>query len=153
MEFTIQDKTYRAKKLNAMKQFHIVRRLVPLIGNFAPALKEMPMIDGKPDMTKLKDIDVGKILPAITSAISSVSDEDADFCIHGLLSVVQKKGDKDEGWFDVCVNGGMMFEDMTLATILQLAFKSLTHNLSDFFQELPSALNADNQKQKSQSNG
>ncbi|MCK4883528.1 MAG: hypothetical protein KAS30_01530 [Candidatus Diapherotrites archaeon] len=156
MEFQVSKVTYRAEKISAMNQLLIVKRLTCVLGDLAPAFKNIPKLpNGKPDVEKLKGMDSMKFLPDFAKAVHGLSDDDFKYCIYGLLGAVKKKAEGDVGWFDIYVEGaGFMFEaEMTPYKIVQIAFKSFWNNLNDFFQEMSSALKEDTQTQKTQSNG
>lgn len=129
-EFEINDKTYRVSKLNAKKQFHIVRRLSPVLGTLAAALDD--------------DIKGLEAIPSIANAISTLSDNDADYCIFNLLSVIKRKQDKGLGWGPITTTGDqIMYDDITLQVMMRLVWKSLYFNFHDFFQGLPLDLTGD----------
>lgn len=128
MEFIVDGITYRATKLNAIEQFHIVRRLAPVIGRVAPLFKGA---GGNDD---------NKAFSAMAEAIAALPDADADYCIFGLLKAVTRKQDKGNGWGAVTVAGRLQYDDITLPAMLQIAWNALQHNLSNFFDALPSSL-------------
>ena len=72
MDFELNGKEYRAGVIDARKQFHIVRRLAPIFGNMAAG---------------------GDTAVMLANAIGSLSDDDADYVLFGLLAVVKRKED------------------------------------------------------------
>ena len=58
---------YRIATLDARKQFHIVRRMLPVISGIAAG---------------------GEALDKIAECVGKLSDEDADYVLFGLLSAV-----------------------------------------------------------------
>lgn len=138
MEFELAGQTYRADKLNAREQFHIVRRLAPVIGHAAPSIQGGDGIEA---------------LPPLADAIGALSDENADYVLFGLLKCVQRKQQQGLGWAPVCTGTSLMYDDITMPTMLQLAWKALQHNMGGFFDALPSALKEATQRASSQSAG
>ncbi len=127
MDHIISGQTYRVGKIDARTQFHIVRRLAPIFGELAPALRGGA---GDPLTT----------LPAITAAFAKLSDEDMDYCLFGLLRVVVRQQPNGLGWGPVSTGTILAYDDITLPIMLQIAWASLSENLSSFFAALPSDL-------------
>lgn len=136
MEFELDGITYRVGKLDARAQFHIVRRLAPVLGELAPSMQ-----GGK------SGIDA---LPAIASAIAKLSDTDADYCIFGLLKVVSRKQPQGLGWGPVSTGELLMYDDIDMTKMLKLAWQSVSFNMSGFFAAMPSALKDATQKASAQ---
>lgn len=140
MEFELEGRTYRANKIDARSQFHIVRRLAPVLGEIAPAIQG----------GKKEGLDA---LPALASAIAKLSDADADYCIFGLLKAIVRKQDQGLGWTPVSTENLLMYDDISMPIMLQLAFKAFSHNMSGFFAALPSDFKEVAQKASDQSAG
>jgi len=132
MEFELSEKRYSVGKLDARTQFHIVRRLAPVLSELAPALKN-------------KGNDLEALVP-LTGAIAKLTDEDADYCLFGLLKVVYRFQGQGLGTGPVCTGNSLMYDDIDMSVMLQLAWKSLSYNMSGFFVGLPSALKDEVQK-------
>lgn len=136
MEFELEGHTYRANKIDARSQFHIVRRLAPVIGELVPALK-----GGKGELDAL---------PPLANAISKLSDADADYCLFGLLKALSRKQPQGTGWGPVTTGEQLMYDDITMPQMLQLAWRAFSHNMSGFFAALPSDLQKAAQRQNDQ---
>lgn len=134
MELELDGHTYRVGKLDARAQFHIVRRLAPVLGELAPALQ-----GGKGGLDAL---------PPIATAVAKLSDVDADYCIFGLLKVVSRKQPNGLGWGPVSTENLLMYDDIGMTQMLKLAWEALTFNMSGFFAVLPSDLKEAAQKAK-----
>lgn len=134
MELELDGHTYRVGKLDARAQFHIVRRLAPVLGELAPALQ-----GGKGGLDAL---------PPIATAVAKLSDADADYCIFGLLKVVNRKQPNGLGWGPVATENLLMYDDIGMTQMLKLAWEALTFNMSGFFAALPSDLKEAAQKVK-----
>jgi len=131
MEIEIGGNLYRLGQLSAREQFHVVRRLAPVIGGLVPAMQDKSV--GAENLVEA--------LGPIADAIAHMSDEDADRCIFGLLRAVIRKQPKGAGWSPITTPGGgtqIMFDDITMEHMLRLAWEVLKHNLSGFFAALPS---------------
>lgn len=135
MEFELEGRTYRANKIDARTQFHIVRRLAPVLGEIAPALQGKGGLDA---------------LPPLANAVAKLTDSDADYVIFGLLKAVVRKQDQGLGWGPVATGEQLMYDDTTMPLMLKLAWQSFSFNMSGFFAALPSDLKEAAQKQKGQ---
>jgi hypothetical protein len=140
MEFEIKGQTYKATKMDARAQFHIVRRLAPVLGELAPAAAS----------GKVQGLDA---LPPLANAIAKLTDADADYCLFGLLAVISRKQPQGMGWSPVCTTNLMMYDDIDMVVMLQLAWKALEFNMSGFFAALPLDLKEATQKVSVPSNG
>jgi hypothetical protein len=139
MEHEVEGRIYKISTINAVQQFHITRRLAPVIGKFS-ALRGNPR-----DLSK----DPEKILQAIgivADALARLSDFDADYCLFGLLKSVTRKQSNGLGWAPITTESSLMFDDITMPTMLKLAWFSMQLNFASFLDALPSALPEDNQK-------
>lgn len=143
LEFQVNGQEYRAGKINAFEQLYIVTRLAPIIGKAAPAFEAAR---GGNEM---------EALPALADALGSMPKADQREVICALLQAIQRKEAQGLGWSAVCVDGSIMYADVqeNLATMMQLAWHALKHNLSGFFAALPSDLKDAAQKAASRFNG
>lgn len=133
MEFELNGIEYRVNNLDARRQFHIMRRLSPMLAELATAVN-----------AKSGSLDA---LQPLANALAGMSDSDADYCLFGLLACVQKRQGKT--WSKICVDNQLMFADMTMPIMLQIAFKAFQFNFGDFFQQPAQILNTTVSKPKS----
>jgi hypothetical protein len=144
VEFSIGDTLYRTKtKLNARQQFHVARRLAPLISQlatFGPMIAQALSGDASPEATE------ALIMP-LTRALSGMSDQDCDYVLDACLAVVQRgQGGNGAGpalFADIWSPraGKLMFEDIQLPEMLQIAAEVLRENLTGFFAISPNGPN------------
>lgn len=125
MDFVINGVNYKASKLPAIKQFHIVRRVAPLLAGMT---------------------DKDKAIEGIMNGIGSLKDEDANYILFGLLSCVERE-QLGHGWAKVCTGESLMFQDIDLGVMFQIATKAFQENYGGFLGEMGSALNLDSLKQ------
>ncbi len=119
MDIELNGHSYKCGTIDARKQFHIVRRLAPVMGNVAKG---------------------GEAIEAISAAVSQLSDDDADYVIFGLLACVTRKQDSGLGWAKVSNGNALMFSDIGMADMLRLAFSAFEENMQDFFAVIRSNL-------------
>ena len=130
-EFTVDKTVYRAGKLDAFKQLHILRRLTPCLGHLAG------ISSAEVDLLKNDKADASQIVTPITNAIGALKDEDVEYILNSCLEVTERKqaGGK---WAPFRVNNTTMFDGLTLPVLLQIAYHVIRENLTDFFAGLPS---------------
>lgn len=121
--------TYRIGVIDAISQFHIARRLAPILGDLVPLVKE-----GRANGLEA--------LAPMAASLARLSDADANYCLFGLLKVVQRKQPNGLGWGPVSTGEQLLYADLTMPAMLQLAGQAFSHNLAGFFDALPSDLNA-----------
>ena len=128
MDIELGGQTYRAGTIDARTQFHIVRRLAPVLSELVPVVQG-DKSDGL------------SALPALAGALSKITDADADYCLFGLLKVAMRKQSVG-GWGPVCTGTTLLYDDITMPLMLQLAWAVFQQNLASFFAAFPSALSA-----------
>lgn len=132
MDVQVNGQTYRIGTMNAREQFHIVRRMLPLVGELLPVIKAGQGSD-------LKALGL-EVLPPLAAALAKLTDADADYCLFGLLKAVQRQQPNGMGWGPVCTGALLMYADISLPAMLQLAGHAFTANMAGFFDALPSDL-------------
>lgn len=134
VEIELNGQAYRIGTLNAMTQFHVSRRLAPMIPSVLPLLASVR--DGAYTRAMEGDAaDLAKSAEPLAQALSQMSDDNANFIIKTCLSVVRRK--QDDGWRPVQnQEGALMFDDIDLVTMMQLAFRVIRESLGGFMQGL-----------------
>lgn len=134
---------FKLNKIDTFKQFHIVRRIGPILGDIMPVVAKL--------RSKFKDMeeeqDEGKkfeqialLIHPIMQGLSKLSDQDADFVLLGLLSAIEMQQININGsslWMKVSNDSGLQFQSLELPTLLQIAGRSFAYNLRSFFSLLP----------------
>lgn len=119
MEFEIGGNTYRSGKMDTFKQFHVSRRLVPILGNVAGA------VSGE---AKFEDL-----VQPLMHGIACMTDADCDFILEACLKVVQRQHGNAWAQIYAGANQALMFDDIDMSVMLQIAGKVIQDNLSGFF--------------------
>lgn len=119
--------TYSIGNLDAKRQFHVARRILPLQAALARIAPELSAA------AQNTDDSAGALLmmTAVGDVLSKIPDADVDYVIDTALSVVKRK--QGEAWAPVMSQGQLMFSDMTMACMVRLAFEVLREVLSSFF--------------------
>lgn len=122
-EFEIDKLKYRASPINARLQFHIARRLAPLmVGVFA--FREIGM----------------QALPLTLDQLAKMPDADLDYVLDaGLASVSRLDGANLEPQ-PIFGRGGLRYADITMGQQMRILMKVVEPFLSDFFESLPNVV-------------
>jgi hypothetical protein len=132
MDLTIDEREYRVKKLDAIKQFHISRRLLPILSTLGISLETIEQA------AKTEAKTMAAFMPAlepVSKVLAAMSDEDANYIIFTCLSVVSRN--EGEGRFaSVSTGNRMMFEDIDMPIMIRLVVEVLKENLMGFFAGL-----------------
>jgi hypothetical protein len=133
---TIKGVEYSFSKIDARKQFHIIRRVGTLINELTSAFSKINFAD----IESIKSINPLEALAPIAKTLSKMSDKKADYVIFGLLDSVEMK--QATGGYAKVNNGThIMFEDViTMDMMLILAAQAMVENYASFFAAAVSAL-------------
>lgn len=131
-EFEVGGQTYRAAKLSAMAQFHVARRIAPIIPTLIPIFVKLSQGGGSArDLLGLADS-----LGPLTQALSDLSDDAAEYVIGNCLGVCQRRTPSGS-WAPVWSGkAGCMFDDITAVEMLQIASSVIQDSLGPFIQGL-----------------
>lgn len=118
-DIEVNGNVYRIGRMDARKQFHVSRRLAPLLAGIGGAISG-------------KKADVTATFQPIAEALAQMSDEDTDYILDNCLAVVSRQ--QGNQFAPVMARGGnMMFEDIDLPTMMQLTISVIRENLGGFF--------------------
>lgn len=127
-EITIAKQTYRIGKMNALQQFHVARRLAPILATMGLSLRQLA------DGSKMSIDDFLPVLGPVTEILARMSDEDSNYVIFSALAVSERKqGDK---FAPVVVSANLMFQDLDLPAMMRLVVEVLNENLGGFLTGL-----------------
>lgn len=136
-DFTIGGAEYKLSKINALKQFQIVRRMAPLLGELLPAIKDVAKSQKKIDaMTEGDKMDeFAKLAAPLMLGLGKLSDKDSEMVLFSLLSSVEIKQDKGN-WARLANESGLMFDTLELPVMLNAAGRAFMFNLGGFLDAL-----------------
>ena len=81
---------------------------------------------------------IGTILPKIADVVAGMPDEDVNAILHPCLSVVSRQSIA-KNWTPVFSNGELMFDDIDLFTMLNIAGRVAADNLGNFLPAPPTS--------------
>lgn len=114
---------YRIGRLDVFRQFHVARRLAPILSAMASTFKPTG-----------KKLDMARIIAAVSEAMGKLSEEDADYILKTCLTVVERQvASEVDQYAPVFVSGMMMFADIELPQMLDLTLQVIQENLLRFF--------------------
>lgn len=133
---------YKFGRLNAMQQFHVMRRLYAVSAALGEGFDTLRKQGGAETLLqKEKETNILEIITPLIRAIGQMSDQDAEYIISTCLGVVERQG--AGGWSRVQVAPGqLMFQDIDMPCMMALTWRVLETNLSGFFFDLLSGFPA-----------
>ena len=136
---TIGEHDYTIGRLNALDQFHVSRKIAPIVPTLMPIISEV----AKGDLSKtIESIELGdnnelgsleplaQALEPFMEAFAKMPEDDVNYIIHKCLSVVKR------GSSIVCRGQSIMFDDLDMGQILPLVVAVIRVSLGNFIQGL-----------------
>ena len=136
---TIGEHDYTIGRLNALDQFHVSRKIAPIVPTLMPIITEV----AKGDLSKaIESIELGdnnelgsleplaQALEPFMEAFAKMPEDDVNYIIHKCLSVVKR------GSSVVCRGQTIMFDDLDMGQILPLVVAVIRISLGNFIQGL-----------------
>lgn len=136
--FEINGRQFKLGKINAFKQFHIVRRVGPILADMIPALGTVQKISKDGSLSESEKFDeFAKIAAPFMTGISKLSDADSEYVLYGLLESVEIQQEQHGNWAPIAKGSMLMMQDLELPLLLQIAGRAFAFNLAGFFSALP----------------
>lgn len=141
---------YKIGRMNAIQQFHVMRRLGGVAGSLGEAFSQVQRLGGAASVEKMvssrdaaKSGDVLRVIEPVLLALGAMRDEDVNYVLHNCLSVVERQQSGGGGWARVMPQPGViMFMDIEMPQMLAITWHVLRSNLANFFFDLLSGLTA-----------
>ncbi len=160
-EIELNGERYAVGKLSALQQFHVSRRIAPIIPSLIPVLMRFATgydalvpargpadapeaagaADAAEDAGALRDVlrmvdVVTPVLQPFADALAGLRDEDAEYVFGTCLSVVERR--QDHGWSRIWSSAQQtaMFDDLDLGVMLPLVARVVIANLGPFMRGL-----------------
>jgi hypothetical protein len=134
-EFEIDGKSYRIGKLSAFEQFHLSRKIAPLIPPLIPVFMELSKNGGiTGDLTNLP-----ALIQPFADSLASMSDAAAEAILNICLSVLSRRADVGESYVRVWHKDRkvFMFEDLnSMEQTIPLVVRVIQDSLGPFIQGL-----------------
>jgi hypothetical protein len=154
--FKIGDNEYRSDKLDALTQFHVSRRLLPVLTSFTDVMVNLgpeavaALVGGEDESAGALSNALGDLaaMRPLLEAVAKMPDEDANYVLNSALKVTHRANLAPSGeiasWSPVWNTAAkrVMFDDIEMMEMLQIARAVLTESLGRFFFAPPSSLSA-----------
>ena len=138
-DFSIGNLNFKLNKLDPFKQFHIVRKVGPILADLLPAMKGMAEKQNKlkNKLSESEKLDqFAEIAAPVMLGLSKLSDADSEMVLLGLLSSVEIQ-QSSGNWAKVANSTMVIMQDLELPVLLQIAGRAFGFNLAGFFAGLP----------------
>ena len=147
-ELEIGGNTYRINSMPAMTQFHVMRKLGPVLPGIVPVLAQaaaaLPQADGQEDGGAMTTVDgvaaIAMAAQPLLDGLASMADADAEYVINHCLSAVMRRVSGGKSWTAVSRDGVTMFDDIDQMTSMQIVWAALRENYTGFFRAASTAL-------------
>jgi hypothetical protein len=118
-EKIVDGQTYRLGRLNAKQQFHVARRLAPVVAAFTGGAEGIPL--------------------ALAEAVSKLPDDACDYVMRTTMSVVHRRvGDQWAAVWNQAADQPQ-FADISAPVLIDLVIAVVQENLGDFTSGLVDA--------------
>lgn len=131
-DFEIAGRKFKLNKMDVFKQFHVVRRLAPIIGDLIAVGQTLK--DKDPESFSEEQL---KLFSPIMTGLAKLSDEDANLILLGLCSCVEVQQMPLGNWARIANAQCFMIQDLELPILFQVAGRAFLYNLSGFSSALP----------------
>jgi len=146
IEFEVAGQVYKAKRMSAMVEESVTRKLAPLLNMAIPALAALKSGQGKIDFDTVSP---DGLIRALTSAFADLRDDHAQFILASCLGVVERR--KGDAWAQVWSAGAgrPMFDDIRAPQMYLIAAKVMEAAFRDFMAALGPSFSAGGDPQAS----
>lgn len=136
IEFETGGASYRADKLNVFQQFHVARKIAPLLPPLIPLyLKVQSIAEKGSGLTKNLDA-LADVLQPFTDSLATLGDADAEYVLSTCLSVVRRR--QGDHWAPIWSTSAkaLMFDDLDLGSVLPIVVRVIRASLGPFIEGL-----------------
>ena len=132
-ELDLNGHRYSIGKLSAKQQFHVSRRIAPIVPTLIPVLVRLAA--GGRGITEDPG-GMADVLQPLADGLAAMKDEDADYVLDTCMQAVQRR--QEHGWTAIWSAGQRvpMFQDIDLSVMLPLALRVIVGSLGPFIQGL-----------------
>lgn len=144
VQHEVYGNTYLIGKLDAIRQFHVTRRLATVSAGLGEGISRLHGIGGAKALL-VEGAGAMSVIAPLMQAIGQMSNDDAEYVIGTCLSVVQRQQGTGGivAWSPVqAAPGVLMFPDIQMTCMIALVWRVMEYNLGGFFSELLSVLPA-----------
>ena len=129
-EIEIGGQVYRLGQMDAMLQFHVARKLAPVVASLGTSVFELKAASEPLE----QDQWILKALGPVMNVVASMDKDAVDFIMTSSLGVVSRRAE-DGRFTAIQVANKLMFLDINMPTMFRLVVEVLKENLGSFFGE------------------
>lgn len=132
----LNGQTYSIGTLNALQQFHVSRRIAPVLASMGITLTALRTGGA----TKFTAEDFAVSMAPVAEVMANMSDETVEYILSTCLGAVKRKQGEAAGktsWAPVATGSQPMFQDIDMLVMLRIVVAVLQENLMSFLKELP----------------
>jgi hypothetical protein len=135
-EFEIEGKQFRFEKLTAMQQFHVSRKIAPLIPPLLPVFDQIRKDEGKKAVVDDLGV-IGPLLQPFADGLAGMSDEASEYVFGTCLGAVryQHNGNWIQMW-SVAGKVAMVMELNDVSLLLRIVVRVIQESLAPFLTGL-----------------
>jgi hypothetical protein len=126
-DFKVGDHNYRCGKMSARVQFHVARKLGPILAKLGPGVTDTRSKDEN------KPFNMIDLLEPAVDALAEMPENDCDYVLDRCMAVVQRQ--VGTAWQNIWNESAkkLIFEnDIDLSAMIQIAVHVLGDNLGNF---------------------
>ena len=138
-DFEVAVKKFKLSKIDVFQQFHIARRIGPMLAELMPAMATMSKIQIGSMSQDDQFNQFAKMAAPFMAGLAKMSDDEANYVLFRLLSSAEVHQPEFGSWAKVATHTGIMMQDLELGTLAQIVGRAFMYNLSGFFASLPRA--------------
>lgn len=137
VDFELGGRRFKLSKIDAFKQFHIVRRVGPILADLLPGMQELQKEKNFESLNETQKLSAfAKLAGPFMAGLAKLSDEDSERVLYGLLASVEIQGPTG-GWMKIASDRILLAQDLELPQLMNIAGRAFMHNLQGFFAALP----------------
>jgi hypothetical protein len=135
---------YQVNKMNVFDQAHVARKVAPIIfgmgKGYSQAINSLSNVNGEtphvngeesvsddPTVSAAQNTIMFDAMVPITEILAKMSDDDVNYVLKKCLAVCLRN--TGQQWVPLMRGGNLMFEDLDLATLIQLTMEVVQDNL------------------------
>lgn len=137
VEFKVGEFDYRAPRLDVFVAFDVYRKLFPVFVGSVDAIiavfkRARPGED--PTLADFLDAKVANTIEPLVSALSKMSNDDADFVIKSCLSVVSRR--ENDQWAPIMAGTRIAYADIRVPDMIHLVWRVVRQDVLPFTSAL-----------------
>ncbi len=137
-QLTIDDITYKTGQLSPRHQFHVLRRLAPILANMQGIVSVLAAVKAARGEEGSTADSMAMMMGPLAKGLADMTDADVDYIINTCCAAARRK--EGEGWAPLMSPDGQQFMyPLKMSDMLKIVNETVQGNLGNFFDLLVSA--------------